>query len=101
MTAYQTPENKNQFTNKPTFSLRIDHNQATTQLEALGYRRGETVYVRALLLKEDPRYEPNTGRKADKLNWEKIHWQNQGYSVTEQYFERAESVGYATLGGVR
>ncbi len=82
MTAYQTPENKNQFTNKPPLSLRIDHDQATTQLEALGYSRGEAVYVRALLPKEDPRYGPGTGRKADKLNWEQVErWQAQGYGI--------------------
>jgi hypothetical protein len=60
----------------------IDRNQATAHLEALGYQPGNAVYIRAFLSKEDPRYAPNTGRKADRLNWEQIeHWQAQGYGV--------------------
>ncbi|PSB55160.1 DNA primase, partial [Chroococcidiopsis cubana CCALA 043] len=47
-----------------------------------GYQQGDAVYVRAFLPKEDPRYAPNTGRKADRLNWEQVErWQAQGYGV--------------------
>lgn len=35
--------------NSSTLTLRIDHDQATTQLEALGCSRGDTVSVHALL----------------------------------------------------
>jgi hypothetical protein len=60
----------------------IDRNQATAHLEALGYQPGNAVYIRAFLSKENPRYAPNTGRKADRLNWEQIErWQAQGYGV--------------------
>jgi hypothetical protein len=62
--------------------LEIDRQQAITQLEMLGYQQGDAVYVRAFLPKEDPRYAPNTGRKADRLNWEQVErWQAQGYGV--------------------
>jgi hypothetical protein len=63
-------------------SFEIDTSQAIRQLELLGYHRGDAVYVRAFLPKEDPRYAPNTGRKADKLNFKQIlHWQQQGYGI--------------------
>ncbi|PSB49226.1 DNA primase [Cyanosarcina cf. burmensis CCALA 770] len=62
--------------------LEIDRQQTITQLEMLGYQQGDAVYVRAFLPKEDPRYAPNTGRKADRLNWEQVEqWQAQGYGV--------------------
>lgn len=63
-------------------SFEIDTSQAIRQLELLGYHRGDAVYVRAFLPKEDPRYAPNTGRKADKLNFKQIlHWQQHGYGI--------------------
>lgn len=80
-----TPENhnnQNPSDNEPTHTLRIDRNQATAQLEALGYKHGDAVYVRAFLPKDDPHYAPNTGRKADKLNWKQVErWQVQGYGI--------------------
>ncbi|WP_414585331.1 DUF3987 domain-containing protein [Scytonema sp. PCC 10023] len=63
-------------------SFEIDTSQAIRQLELLGYHRGDAVYVRAFLPKEDLRYAPNTGRKADKLKFKQIlHWQQQGYGI--------------------
>ncbi len=63
-----------------TSTLRIDRAHATTQLETLGYSRGDALYVCAILPKEDPRYCP--GRKADKLNWEQVEgWQAEGYGI--------------------
>lgn len=63
-------------------SFEIDTSQAIRQLELLGYHRGSAVYVRAFLPKEDPRYAPNTGRKADKLKFKQIlQWQQQGYGI--------------------
>ena len=75
-------ESKNQFTQFTSHKPCIDRNQATAHLEALGYQPGNAVYIRAFLSKEDLRYAPNTGRKADRLNWEQIErWQAQGYGV--------------------
>ncbi len=79
----------------------LDRKQAITQLEALGYRREDTIYVGAFLPKEDLRYAPHIGHKADKLLWEQVRWQSQGYSVTERCLKRAESVGSASLEGTR
>ena len=79
----------------------LDRKQAITQLEALGYSREDTIYVKAFLPKENLRYAPNTGRKANKLLWEQIRWRSQGYTVTERCLKQTESVGYATLGGTR
>ena len=63
-------------------SFEIDTSQAIKQLELLGYQRGDAVYVRAFLPKEDPRYAPGTARKADKINFKQIlQWQQQGYGV--------------------
>ncbi|MFQ4145541.1 DUF3987 domain-containing protein [Chlorogloeopsis sp. ULAP02] len=63
-------------------AFEIDTSQAIKQLELLGYQRGDAIYVRAFLPKEDPRYAPNTGRKADKLNFKQIlQWQQQGYGI--------------------
>jgi hypothetical protein len=63
-------------------SFEIDTAQAIRQLELLGYQRGDAVYVRAFFPKEDPRYAPGTGRKADKLNFKQIsQWQQQGYGI--------------------
>lgn len=63
-------------------ALTLDRQQAVAHLETLGYKQGDAVYVRAFLPKEDPRYAPNTGRKADRLNWEQVErWQAQGYGV--------------------
>lgn len=101
MTAYQTQTNKNQFTDKPTLSLCINHNQAALKLKALGYNRGDVTCVRAFLSNEDLWCSPNTGRKGDKLNREQIHRRNQGYSATKQYLERTESLVYASREGVR
>ncbi len=78
----------------------VERHQSITHLEALGCERGDSVYIRTFLHKEDPRYGSNTGR-IDKLLGEQIRWQNQGYSVTERCLKRAGGVGYATLGGTR
>jgi hypothetical protein len=62
--------------------LHLNRSSAIAQLEMLGYKRGDAIYIRAFLPKEDPRYAPNTGRKADKLSWEQVErWQEQGYGI--------------------
>lgn len=45
----------------------LDRTSAIAQLEMLGYKRGDAIYIRAFLPKEDPRYAPNTGRKAGEV----------------------------------
>jgi hypothetical protein len=63
-------------------ALRIDREQATAQLEALGQCLSHSVYIRAFLPKQDPRSALDKGRKADQLNWEQLErWQAQGYSI--------------------
>jgi len=62
--------NEEQSTSTSAYTLRIDLNQPL-HLEAWG-NRDDAVYVRAFLSKEDPHYGPNTGRKADKLNWSRL-----------------------------
>lgn len=80
-----SPENQetqqNQYSSL-THAPQIDRNHATTHFEALGYSRGDAVYVRAFLPKEDHRHGPGAGRKADKLNWEQVErWQAEGYGI--------------------
>lgn len=66
----------------PTRAPHVDRHQTITHLEALGCKRGDAVYIRAFLPKEDPRYGPRTGRKGDKLNWEQVErWQAEGYGI--------------------
>lgn len=73
--------NQEQFTS-PARVLHLDRHQTITHLEILGCKRGDAVYIRAFLPKEDPRYGPGTGRKADKLNWEQVErWQTEGYGI--------------------
>jgi hypothetical protein len=73
---------KNSLSNtSESYTLRIDRAQATTQIEALGHQLN-SVCVRAFLPKEDKRYAPNSGRKADQLDWKQIEqWQAQGYGI--------------------
>lgn len=87
-----------------TLLARVRHAErhlSVTSLEALGCERGDLMYIKAFLPKEDSRYGSNTSRKVDELLWEHIRCQNQGYSATEQYLEQAQSVGYACLEGTR
>lgn len=73
--------NQNQFTTTPRF-IKVARIQMNSSLEVLGHKRGDAVYIRAFIPKEDPRYDPNTVRKADNLNWKQIEgWQAQGYSI--------------------
>jgi uncharacterized membrane protein YgcG len=67
---------------KPT-ALTIDQEQANKQLELLGYKLGDNVYMRFFVPDGDPRHgTPAAARKADKLNWEQVErYQNEGYGV--------------------
>ncbi len=55
---------------------KIDRTQALTQLTALGYREGETVYLRFFYPEGDPRKSQDKGRKLEgtfpHLPWQKI-----------------------------
>jgi hypothetical protein len=64
-------------------SLIIDREQAKTQLEMLGYKPGENVYMRFFVPDSDPRQgTKEAARKADKLNWEQVErLQKDGYGV--------------------
>lgn len=64
-------------------ALSIDQNQARTQLELLGYKPGDNVYMRFFVPDGDHRHgTPAAARKANKLNWEEVErYQNDGYGV--------------------
>jgi hypothetical protein len=63
--------------------LTIDQKQAKIQLELLGYKPGDNVYMRFFVPDGDPRHgTPAAARKTDKLNWEQVErYQNEGYGV--------------------
>lgn len=60
-----------------------DRNQARIQLELLGYKPGDNIYMRFFVPDGDPRHgTPAAARKANKLNWEEVErYQNDGYGV--------------------
>lgn len=64
-------------------TLVIDQNQARTQLQMLGYKPGDNVYMRFFVPDGDPRHgTPAAARKANKLNWKEVErYQNDGYGV--------------------
>src|SRR5688572_13857094 len=63
--------------------LTIDQKQAEIQLELLGYKPEDNVYMRFFVPDGNPRHgTPTAARKADKLNWEQVErYQNEGYGV--------------------
>jgi hypothetical protein len=73
---------KNSPSSPEPLPFRIGRNEAIAQLEVLGYKRGDAVYIRAFLPKEDLSYAPNAGCNADKLTWEQLEcWQTQGNGI--------------------
>jgi phage/plasmid-associated DNA primase len=64
-------------------ALSIDQNQARTQLELLGYKPGDNVYMRFFVPDGDHRHgTPAAARKASLLNWKEVErYQNDGYGV--------------------
>ena len=64
-------------------TLIIDRKQARTQLELLGYKPGDNVYMRFFVPDGDPRHGTSAAaRKANKLNWEEVErYQSDGYGV--------------------
>jgi hypothetical protein len=58
---------------------KIDQAKARRQLEYLGYKQGETVYLRFFYHSNDPRKQGDKGRKTDRLCWKDVeHYQQQG-----------------------
>lgn len=69
---------------KPT-TLTIDREQAARQLELLGYKPDENIYLTAFFPKGDPRTKGENrdkGRKANKLKYAEVEeWQSEGRGV--------------------
>ena len=60
----------------------IDQKQARRQLELLGYKWNDNVFLRFFYPTDDPRKNTDKGRKADRLNWQQIEaYQKQGRGV--------------------
>ena len=56
--------------------------QARRQLELLGYKPEDKIYLRFFYPADDPRKKSDKGRKADRLNWQEIEtYQKQGRGV--------------------
>jgi hypothetical protein len=70
---------------KTTTALTIDQNQAKIQLDLLGYKPGENIYLTAFFPKGDPRTKGENrdkGRKANRLNYAEVEaWQAEGRGV--------------------
>jgi Protein of unknown function (DUF3987)/Primase C terminal 2 (PriCT-2) len=63
-------------------NLSINKRAALSQLKALGYKKGDRVYMRAFLPSSDPRAAKDPGRKADKLSYSLVEqWQADGCGV--------------------
>ncbi len=61
---------------------KTDRTQAQRQLELLGYKPNEAIYLRFFYASNDPRKENDRGRKLNHLDWKKIeHFQQQGRGV--------------------
>lgn len=62
--------------------LHIDQPMARRQLEYLGYKSGENVYLRFFYHSDDPRKNSDKGRKIDRLRWEDVEaYQRSGRGV--------------------
>ena len=62
--------------------LQIDQAQAKQQLEALGYKPGDNVYMRGFLPSDHPNKAKDYGKKSDKLRYGEVEqWQAEGRGV--------------------
>ncbi|MEG4302368.1 virulence-associated E family protein [Microcoleus sp. D3_18a_C4] len=62
--------------------MKIDRELATQHLSYLGYKPGDSVYLRFFYHSSDPRKKDDSGRKLSKLNWEQIEsYQSDGRGV--------------------
>jgi hypothetical protein len=66
-------------------ALTVDQEQAKQQLELLGYKAGDNIYLTGFLPKGDPRTRGDNrdkGRKAQRLNYSEVeNWQAEGRGV--------------------
>ncbi|MFM6900353.1 MAG: hypothetical protein ACKPKF_24900, partial [Microcystis panniformis] len=71
----------NSRTQNPEFPT-ANRTQAQRQLELLGYKPSDKIYLRFFYPADDPRKNSDKGRKADSLNWQEIEsYQRQGRGV--------------------
>ncbi len=74
-------ESGNSSSQKPEFPT-PNRTQAQRQLELLGYKPSDPIYLRFFYPSNDPRKGSDSGRKADRLNWQQIEaYQKQGRGV--------------------
>ncbi len=73
---------------KPEFPT-ANRTQAQKQLELLGYKPEDKVYLRFFYPSDDPRKDGDKGRKADKINWQQI----------EQYQKEGRGAYFVINGG--
>jgi hypothetical protein len=66
-----------------------NRSQAQKQLELLGYKPEDQIYLRFFYPSDDPRKEGDKGRKADKINWQQI----------EQYQKEGRGAYFVVNGG--
>jgi hypothetical protein len=66
-----------------------NRSQAQKQLELLGYKPEDQIYLRFFYPSDDPRKEGDKGRKADKINWQQI----------EQYQKEGRGAYFVINGG--
>ena len=76
-----TNDQGNSSPQKPEFPT-PNRTQAQRQLELLGYKPSDPIYLRFFYPANDPRKNSDSGRKADRLNWQEIEaYQRQGRGV--------------------
>ena len=74
-------ESRNSSSQKPEFPT-ANRTQAQRQLELLGYKTEEQIYLRFFYPSDDPRKGSDKGRKSNSLNWQQIEtYQRQGRGV--------------------
>lgn len=71
-----------QLSSLPYSFPQIDQQQAQRQLEYLGYKRNENVYLRFFYHSDDPRKNLDKGRKLDRVRWQDVeNYQRDGRGV--------------------
>jgi len=62
MTIDQTPEGQNPYSSSAQDLFKIDQQQARRQLDYLGYKSGDNVYLRFFYHSDDPRKNEGSGK---------------------------------------
>lgn len=82
MTVDQTPEGQNPSSSSAQDLFKIDQQQARRQLDYLGYKSGDNVYLRFFYHSDDPRKNEDSGRKLNRLRWQDVEaYQRDGRGV--------------------